>query len=124
MRFRESLTLEQLRVRMQVPDEAHVYDYIEEIGRELPLLPASLRVAENEVARQVWWVDCEGEPRGDAVGRLERGLVRIVLVAHQGPPERWLPVETLITQLRLEVVKPGQLVLFRTLVERRRATGG
>jgi cysteine desulfuration protein SufE len=72
------------------------YRYVIELGKSLPDLPDSEKVAENKVrgcASQVWLVTEAGDGRdpvltfhGDSDAHIVRGLVAIVLAIYSGRP--------------------------------------
>lgn len=123
MSSRERITMEQLQLGFGVLEEASIHDYVVEVGRDLPLLPEPERVPENQVAHQAWLVvRPDAEPRADARGHFDRGLLRIALIAHQGPRGSWPTVDDVCRQLRLdEVLSPGRRALLVEVFARLRS---
>jgi len=109
------------------------YRYLIELGRALPPLPESERIASNKVqgcASQVW-VSTSTEPGpdgprlsfiGDSDAHIVRGLIAVLLALYSGKPAREilsLDAVTLFEQLGLrEHLTPQRSNGFRAMVDR------
>lgn len=129
------MTLDEILEDLEfLEDDLERYRYVIELGRNLAPLPEEEHTAETLVrgcTSKVWLTgDAHGSPprfsfRADADAQIVRGLVALLLIAHNGKTAQEilaLDVKDLLTRLRFtEQLTPGRQNGLLAMVEKIRA---